>query len=108
MTITVNEKTRELFPPRVRRQAGLKLGDELEVKVSGGVITLLRKPSMVVTEPPQKGRKRLLAKFTSALEELRTDAEQTGVDKKTLRQIDAEVAAARKERRKTVSAAPGK
>ena len=43
MTIVVNEKTRQLFPPSVRRQAGLKVGDELEVKVSGGVITMLPK-----------------------------------------------------------------
>ncbi len=41
MTITVDEKTRQLFPPSVRRQAGLKIGDQLEVKVSGGIITLL-------------------------------------------------------------------
>ncbi len=40
MTIVVTEKTRELFPPAVRRQARLKLGDRLEVEVSGGVITM--------------------------------------------------------------------
>ena len=43
MTIVVNEKTRQLFPPSVRRQARLRTGDKLEIKVSGGVITLLPK-----------------------------------------------------------------
>ena len=43
MTIVVNQKTRQLFPPSVRRQAGLKVGDKLDVKVSGRVITMLRK-----------------------------------------------------------------
>ena len=26
MTVTVNEQTREIFPPRVRRPAGIKIG----------------------------------------------------------------------------------
>ncbi len=41
MTITVSAKTRNLFPASVRRKAGLKLGTELEVRVSGGIITML-------------------------------------------------------------------
>ncbi len=41
MTITVNEKTRELFPAAVRRQAGFKLGDQLEVRVSGGIVSFI-------------------------------------------------------------------
>ena len=32
-----------LFPPSVRRRAGIKVRDELEVKVSGRVITTLPK-----------------------------------------------------------------
>jgi len=39
MTITVSEKAVNL-PARIRRQAGIKTGDQLEVKVSGGVITM--------------------------------------------------------------------
>lgn len=45
MTVTVNEQTREIFPPRVRRQAGIRIGTKLEVKVSGGVITMLPLPA---------------------------------------------------------------
>ena len=57
MTIVVNEKTRDLFPPSVRRQAGLKLGDELEIKVSGGIITMLPKlPSADEEYTPEQRR----------------------------------------------------
>jgi bifunctional DNA-binding transcriptional regulator/antitoxin component of YhaV-PrlF toxin-antitoxin module len=41
MTITVNQKTRELFPASVRRQAGFKTGDRLEVRVSGGIVSFI-------------------------------------------------------------------
>lgn len=40
MTVTVKNKTPLVVPPAVRRQAGLKSGDKLEFKVSGGVITI--------------------------------------------------------------------
>jgi bifunctional DNA-binding transcriptional regulator/antitoxin component of YhaV-PrlF toxin-antitoxin module len=43
MTVTVKNKTPLVVPPAVRRQAGLKSGDKLEFKVSGGVITILQK-----------------------------------------------------------------
>lgn len=43
MTITVDAKTRELFPASIRRKAGIKIGDEFEVNVSGKVITMLPK-----------------------------------------------------------------
>jgi len=40
MTITVKNKTPLVVPPAVRRQAGLKSGQEIEFKVSGGVISI--------------------------------------------------------------------
>jgi len=43
MTVTVKNKTPLVVPPAVRRRAGLKSGDKLEIKVSGGVITILPK-----------------------------------------------------------------
>jgi len=43
MTVTVRNKTPLVVPLTVRRQAGLKSGQELEFKVSGGVITILPK-----------------------------------------------------------------
>jgi bifunctional DNA-binding transcriptional regulator/antitoxin component of YhaV-PrlF toxin-antitoxin module len=38
-----NNKTPLIVPPAVRRRAGFKSGQELEFKVSGGVITILPK-----------------------------------------------------------------
>jgi bifunctional DNA-binding transcriptional regulator/antitoxin component of YhaV-PrlF toxin-antitoxin module len=43
MTVIVKNKTPLVVPTAVRRQAGFKGGDELEFKVSGGVVTILPK-----------------------------------------------------------------
>lgn len=40
MTVTVRNRTPLVVPPAVRRQAGLRSGDELEFRVSGSVITI--------------------------------------------------------------------
>jgi bifunctional DNA-binding transcriptional regulator/antitoxin component of YhaV-PrlF toxin-antitoxin module len=40
MTVTVKSKTPLVVPPSVRRRAGLKSGQEIECKVSGGVISI--------------------------------------------------------------------
>jgi bifunctional DNA-binding transcriptional regulator/antitoxin component of YhaV-PrlF toxin-antitoxin module len=40
MTVTVKGKAPLVVPPAVRRQAGLKSGQEIEFKVSGGVISI--------------------------------------------------------------------
>ncbi|MGA2269034.1 MAG: AbrB/MazE/SpoVT family DNA-binding domain-containing protein [Bryobacteraceae bacterium] len=40
MTVTVKNRTPLVVPPAVRRQAGLKSGQEIEFKVSGGVISI--------------------------------------------------------------------
>ena len=43
MTVTVKSKTPLVVPSSVRRQAGLKSGQKIEFKVSGGVITIYPK-----------------------------------------------------------------
>jgi bifunctional DNA-binding transcriptional regulator/antitoxin component of YhaV-PrlF toxin-antitoxin module len=45
MTVTVKNRTKTplVVPPSVRRQAGHKNGEDLEFRVSGGVITILPK-----------------------------------------------------------------
>jgi len=47
MTVAVknNNKTPLVVPSAVRRTAGFKSGQELEFKASGGVITIVPKPS---------------------------------------------------------------
>ena len=66
MTLVVNEKTRQLFPPSVRRRAGLKIGDELEVKVSGGVITMLPKLPSAADEYTPEQRRAISARLDEA------------------------------------------
>jgi bifunctional DNA-binding transcriptional regulator/antitoxin component of YhaV-PrlF toxin-antitoxin module len=45
VTVTVRRKAGLVVPPSVRRQAGIKAGDQLEFKASRGMITILTKPS---------------------------------------------------------------
>jgi AbrB family looped-hinge helix DNA binding protein len=41
MTVTVKHKAELVVPRSVRRQAGIKSGDRLEFKVSGGIINII-------------------------------------------------------------------
>jgi bifunctional DNA-binding transcriptional regulator/antitoxin component of YhaV-PrlF toxin-antitoxin module len=43
ITITVKNKTDLVVPQSVRRRAGIKTGDRLEFKVSGGIINIIPK-----------------------------------------------------------------
>ncbi len=73
-------------------------GDRLDVTLDQGrLIVTPDRPS--VREPHKKNRKRLLAELGAALEDLRKDAERKGANRMTMRQINAEIAAYRKEKR---------
>ena len=54
MTVTVKNRTPLVVPTAVRRQAGLKTGDKLEFRVSGGVITILPKHTDDKETPAQR------------------------------------------------------
>jgi AbrB family looped-hinge helix DNA binding protein len=41
MTVTVNKTTELVVPRSVRRQAGIKSGDRVQFKVSGGIINII-------------------------------------------------------------------
>ena len=43
MTVTVKNKTDLVVPGSVGRRAGIKAGDRLEFKVSGGIINIIPK-----------------------------------------------------------------
>lgn len=66
MTIVVNERICELLPPSVRRQARLKLGDRLDVKVSEGVITMMRHSPKADDEYTSEQREAILAEVAEA------------------------------------------
>ena len=50
MTITVKNEADLVVPPSVRRKAGIKAGDQLEIKASRGVITIVTKPGSTADE----------------------------------------------------------
>lgn len=86
MTATINEKSALLIPPSLQRQAGFKLGDRVEYKVSRGRIVIVQE-----AEPASP----LVAAFRATQEEAR----RKGTDKLTMKQINNEIAAYRKEKR---------
>lgn len=43
MTVIVKDKKQLVVPPSVSRRAGIKVGDRLEFKVSGGIINIIPK-----------------------------------------------------------------
>jgi len=49
MTVTVKNRTGLIVPPSVQRRAGIKSGDRLEFKASGGVITIMPKLPVPMT-----------------------------------------------------------
>jgi bifunctional DNA-binding transcriptional regulator/antitoxin component of YhaV-PrlF toxin-antitoxin module len=46
MTITLTNEIQRMLPPGVRRKAGFKAGDKVEVKAIGGIVTLIGKPAV--------------------------------------------------------------
>ncbi len=50
MTVVVNNKTGLVVPPSVRRRAGIKNGDQVEFRVSDGVINIVPKARSVDDE----------------------------------------------------------
>jgi len=51
MTVTVKKNPTELVvPPSIRRRAGIKAGDQVEFKVSGGIINIIPKLPSAATE----------------------------------------------------------
>jgi hypothetical protein len=59
MTITVNEKTRGLFPARVRRQAGFRLGDQL---LEGRVYGPFHTAAEMIASMKAESKKKVAAK----------------------------------------------
>ncbi len=61
MTVVLKDKTQLVVPPSLQRQAGIKLGDRVEFKVSAGAITITSvertyKPTKAEWAAVKKGR----------------------------------------------------
>jgi bifunctional DNA-binding transcriptional regulator/antitoxin component of YhaV-PrlF toxin-antitoxin module len=70
MTFTVKTKPGTL-PDQVRQQAGIKLGDLLEFKVSGGVVTVLPKLPSADDEYTPKQRRAIDAQLAEGLADIK-------------------------------------
>lgn len=68
MTIAVknNNKTPLVVPAAVRRKAGFKSGEELEIEASGGAITILPKLPSARDEYSASGRRAIDAELAKA------------------------------------------
>ena len=70
MTVTVKSKTPLVVPLAVRRQAGLKSGQEIEFKVSGGVISIYPKVPPADDEYTPEQRRIVDAQLAEGLAEI--------------------------------------
>jgi hypothetical protein len=71
MTIAVKDKKPIIVSPAALRRAGFKDGQKLEVKASGGVITILPKPSTADDEYTPEQRRTVDARLKKAVEEVK-------------------------------------
>jgi bifunctional DNA-binding transcriptional regulator/antitoxin component of YhaV-PrlF toxin-antitoxin module len=70
MTVTVKSKTPLVVPLAVRRRAGLRSGQEIEFKVSGGVISIHPKHASAGDEYTPEQRRRVDAALAEGLADI--------------------------------------
>jgi len=98
--VTVKNKFQVVIPQALREQLGISRGDILEAKVERGRLTYT--PKTVIDRIPtgKAERERFFKKLGEQappwLKETWESSKRQGTDKLTMRQINAEVAAARK------------
>jgi hypothetical protein len=66
MTLIVKNKTPLVVPPAVRRKAGFRSGEEIEFRVSGGVITIVPRPLKADAEYTPGQRRMIDARLAKA------------------------------------------
>ena len=72
MTVTVKSKTSPItVPDAVRQQAGFKIGQVLEFKASGGVVTIIPKLPTAADEYTPEQRAIVDAELAEGLEDIR-------------------------------------
>jgi AbrB family looped-hinge helix DNA binding protein len=72
MTVTLTHNHQIVLPPRIRRKAGFKVGDELEVKAVGGIVTIISKPpANDENEYTPKQRRQIDARIAEALDDVK-------------------------------------
>jgi AbrB family looped-hinge helix DNA binding protein len=66
MTITVKDANDVIVPASVRRKAGIRAGDRLEFRVSGGVINIIPELPTAIGEYSQRQRRAIDARLAEA------------------------------------------
>ena len=101
--VTVKNKYQVVIPQTVRKELGINRGDLLEAKVERGKLTYTRKAVVDRRIPTGKvGRERffkqLRADAPEWLKQMWAASKRAGLDKMTTREINAEIAAYRREK----------
>ncbi len=71
MTITLTNEMRSILPPSVRRKVGFRAGDQVEIKASGGIVTIIPKLPPADDEYTPEQRKIIDAQIAEGLDDLR-------------------------------------
>ena len=71
MTVTVKSRAPLVVPPAIRRQAGLKSGQEIEFEVSDGVISIRPKPPTADGEYTPEQRRIVDAQLAEGLADVK-------------------------------------
>jgi len=72
MTVAVKNRQPVIVPPAALRRAGFRSGQELEVKASGGVITIVAKLPSARDEYTPKARRVIGSRLARADEDIRS------------------------------------
>jgi bifunctional DNA-binding transcriptional regulator/antitoxin component of YhaV-PrlF toxin-antitoxin module len=71
MNVTAKRKNQLIVPPSVQRRARIKNGDQVEYRVSGGLITIIPKLPSADDEYTQEQRRSVDAQLAEGLEDIR-------------------------------------
>ena len=72
MTVIITDDRTELvLPAHIRRQAGIKPGDQMDVRVSGGIVTLIPKLPVAGDEYTPQQRRVIDAQIAEGLDDIR-------------------------------------
>ncbi len=100
--VTVKNKYQVVIPRSLRMELGIETGDILEAKVERGKLTYTRKTVIDRLPAGKAARARLLKQLQQEapewLKSIWAASKDAGLDQMTTREIDAEIAAARRER----------
>ena len=109
--IKLQRKGQMVIPRSLREQVGVSEGTLMEVAVVEGgrfLITPQVTLDRAIVADPKKSRKQLLQALSAVVDSIRHEAKGSGLAKLTMKQINAEVAASRRNQAKKRAKQPVK